>query len=86
MILAASLAAAAAVTVSKPHAAAELWDTAFASREACESALHAAILEADHEQLRRLYLHAECYAVGGAQQHYRVRPRWARRPVRRAAG
>jgi len=84
MMLAASLAVAAAVTVSQPHAAAELWDRSFASREACETALKAAIGEAGHEQLRRLYQHAECYAVGA--RRYRVRPRWVRRPVRRAPG
>jgi hypothetical protein len=77
-----SLAAAAAMESAEPHAAAELWDSAFASREACESALSEAIREAETEQLHRLYVHAECYAVGGAQKHYRVRPRWTRRPVR----
>ena len=84
MMLMAGLAAAAAVAAAEPHAAAELWDAAFASRAACETALSAAIREADAEQLRRLYLHAECYPVNDAQKHYRVRPRWTRRPVRSA--
>ena len=82
--LVASAAAAAAVESAEPHAAAELWDSAFASRQACESAVSAAIREPASEQLHRLYLHAECYAVGGAEKHYRVRPRWTRRPVRSA--
>ena len=84
MMLMASLAAVAAVTASEPHAAAELWDASFASREACETALKTAIREAGPEPLRRLYLHAECYVAGDAQKQYRVRPRWARRSVRSA--
>ena len=84
MMLMASLAAAAAVAAAEPHAAAQLWDDTFASRGACESALSAAIREPASEQLHRLYLDAECYVVGGAQKHYRVRPKWTRRPVRRA--
>ena len=83
MILLASLAAAAAVAAPEPHAAAELWDSAYASREACETALNIARSEAPPEH-RRLYLRAECYAAGGAEQHYRVRPHWRRRPVRNA--